>query len=160
MKKILIGLGLFVVIGINLALITKDTLYNPAKDVPNIWRILKQITWTKKYNPQYKASLPHPKFSKAIQKLHGKSIIVKGYLVPTEMYAGNGEFLILSALPAKSCYFCGGAGPESVIEVYLKRRRTTFHAGKIAFQGILRLNNSDPDHLIYILQNAKQVFKK
>ncbi|OJJ21895.1 hypothetical protein BKI52_14705 [marine bacterium AO1-C] len=124
-----------------------------------IWLTLMKIKWVEKYNKQYKTKMFYPKFSKAALALDGKTITIEGHLIPTEMYAGKGEFVVISALPFKSCYFCGAAGPESVMEVHLKRKRSTFHSRKITFKGRLKLNHSDPDHLIYILKDAVQIIK-
>lgn len=159
MRKALIILGICLAAGANIALITSTHFSNSGLSEDNIWVTLMKIKWVKKYNKKYKTNMFYPKFNKATLALHGKTVVVKGHLIPTEMYAGRGEFVVLSALPFKSCYFCGAAGPESVMEVHLKRRRTTFHATKLAFKGRLELNHNDPDHLIYILKDAVQVIE-
>ncbi|WP_299458533.1 hypothetical protein [uncultured Microscilla sp.] len=160
MKKIFIVLGLVLASGANIAFFTYDQLSDLDVSNSDIWRTLMKITWVKKYNPQYNDQILYPKFNKTTLSLDKKMITVSGYLIPTEMYDGGGKFWVLSALPFKSCYFCGGAGPESVMEVYTQRKRTTFDSGKVTFRGRLQLNPDNPDHLIYILKEAKQVFKK
>ena len=160
MKKILIVIGLVVASGINIAFFTYEQLAALAPSNSRVWRTLMDIKWVKKYDPQYKAKMLYPKFSKATLALNNKTISVSGYLIPSDMYEGGGKFWVLSALPFKSCYFCGGAGPESVMEVYTKNKRSTFHAGKVTFKGKLELNADNPDHLIYILRDAVQTFKK
>jgi len=56
-------------------------------------------------------------------------------------------------------FFCGGAGPETVIDILpknkLKKRLTTDE--KITFKGKLRLNANDLDYLNYILDDAELV---
>jgi len=158
-KKILLIVGACIVVGANIALITDQKIAELSVAEDSIWLKLMKIRWVEKYNKKYKTKMLYPKFSKATEALNGKTIIIEGHLIPTEMYAGGGEFVVISALPFKSCYFCGGAGPESVMEVHLKRKRTTFHATKITFKGRLELNHDDPDHLIYILKDAVQVIK-
>jgi hypothetical protein len=160
MKKILIVIGLVVASGINIAFFTYEQLEALEPSNSGVWRTLMDIKWIKKYDPQYKAKMLYPKFSKATLALNNKTITVSGYLIPSDMYEGGGQFWVLSALPFKSCYFCGGAGPESVMEVYTKNKRSTFHAGKVTFKGKLELNADNPDHLIYILRDAVQTFKK
>jgi hypothetical protein len=53
------------------------------------------------------------------------------------------------------CYFCGGAGPESVIEVTVKKP-LKFTSRVITLKGTLKLNDSDPDKLFYLLINAEE----
>jgi hypothetical protein len=160
MKRIFLVLSLILAGGANISLFTYKQFSEPEVANSNIWRTLMKITWVKKYNAEIQTKMLYPKFNKATLALNNKTITVSGYLIPTEMYDGQGKFWVLSALPFKSCYFCGGAGPESVMEVYLKRKRTTFHKGKVSFRGRLQLNSEDSSHLIYILKNAKQVFTK
>jgi hypothetical protein len=56
------------------------------------------------------------------------------------------------------CYFCGAAGPETVVEVETDEK-IKFSPDAIWMEGILRLNDRDPDHHIYLLQQAKVVKK-
>ena len=75
------------------------------------------ITWTLLNNVEYKES-PHdtygtvylPTFSKDIKKLHGKTVIIKGYLVPVDKTTWA-----LSKNTYAACFFCGKAGPETVL---------------------------------------------
>lgn len=123
----------------------------------SIWQTLFKVTWYKKFNAELKAEIPYPKFNESIKALDGKEITISGFVIPLDMYAG--EYVVLSAFPANQCYFCGGAGPESVIEVYTSNQRNTFATQKVTFKGKLELNDSDHSHLIYILRDAKQVYK-
>jgi hypothetical protein len=60
---------------------------------------------------------------------------------------------MLSSLPFSTCYFCGGAGPETVIEVETGEK-IPFTIKPIQMEGILILNDQDPDHHIYRLISA------
>jgi hypothetical protein len=59
------------------------------------------------------------------------------------------------------CFFCNGAGPESVMEVVTKNGDTKLKYMKtdkyIELTGILKLNKKDPNHLMYILNEAELV---
>jgi hypothetical protein len=68
---------------------------------------------------------------------------------------GSGKFM-LSSLPFNLCYFCGAAGPETVIEVETKEK-VKFSSKQITMEGIIVLNETDPDHHIYILKNARLI---
>lgn len=93
-----------------------------------------------------------PKFSAGIKALEGKEITLSGYIIPFEgMF--KPDQLIISSLPVASCFFCGGAGPESVAEVYLKQT-VKYTAKKVTVRGKLALNSSNVDELMYILKDA------
>jgi hypothetical protein len=93
-----------------------------------------------------------PKFTAPIQALDGKKIELAGYIIPVEgMF--KPEQLIISSLPIASCFFCGGAGPESVAEVYLDVA-VQYTAKKVKIKGVLSLNDSDAEQLMYIVKDA------
>jgi hypothetical protein len=63
---------------------------------------------------------------------------------------------MLSALPFNQCYFCGGAGPETVVELQTKEP-IKFVTRQVTVEGVLWLNETDPDHHMYIIKNARLV---
>ena len=85
--------------------------------------------------------------------IEGKEIELSGYIIPFEgMF--EPDHLIISSVPVASCFFCGGAGPESVAEIYLDES-VKYTAKKVTITGKLKLNDSDVDQLMYILEGAK-----
>ncbi|WP_200942790.1 hypothetical protein [Dyadobacter sp. Leaf189] len=57
-----------------------------------------------------------------------------------------------------SCFFCGGAGPESIIELQFKNKKQKFKTDAVKFvKGKLLLNPTDVEHLNYILTEAEVV---
>ncbi len=59
------------------------------------------------------------------------------------------------------CFFCGGASPASVAEIYFKVKPPRFKADQIiAVRGILKLNDSDIDHMNFILNDAELITGK
>ena len=64
--------------------------------------------------------------------------------------------MILSKYPMAECFFCGGAGPESVAVVYLKNSPTKRPKLDqiIKVRGILQLNATDVEEMTFIIQNA------
>lgn len=115
--------------------------------------------WKKLSNIEYEKSTDEygeiyvPKFGPEIKKLESKVIELSGYIIPFEgMFAP--EHLIISAVPVASCFFCGGAGPESVAEIYLSEP-VKYTAKKVTITGKLQLNSTDVDQLMYILKDAK-----
>lgn len=114
------------------------------------WSTLSKLEYTKSTD-EY-GEIYVPKFGEPIRALEGKEIELSGYIIPFEgMF--EPDHLIISSVPVASCFFCGGAGPESVAEVYLKEP-VKYTAKKVTVTGKLTLNDSDVDQLMYILKDA------
>jgi hypothetical protein len=121
----------------------------------DIWQVLSEVGFERKPGREAGYEIDSPKFSKRLLSYNGKRVIIKGYLVPLSEMSGRQDYMI-SALPFNQCYFCGGAGPETVVEVQSKET-VRFVTRQIAMEGILVLNASDPDHHMYILKEARLV---
>lgn len=117
------------------------------------WKLLSNVTIEKKFNEFLGFEVDVPLFSKDVQQIHGKNIILEGYIIPIEGYKSHKEF-IFSAYPYNLCYFCGGAGPETVMEVEATNP-IEYTAEKITLEGKLMLNTNDPNRLMYLLIDAK-----
>ena len=61
---------------------------------------------------------------------------------------------LLSKNPLASCFFCGGAGPETVIEVYFKEKPPYKTDDVVEITGKLQLNVDDVSKANYILNNS------
>lgn len=117
----------------------------------NFWQVLAEVHF-KNEGDADGYTIERPVFSKNLKSYEGKKIRLKGYVIPIEESGGKGKFM-LSALPFNVCFFCGAAGPETVIEVETKES-IKFSSAQIIMEGFLHLNESDPDHHIYILKAA------
>ena len=145
MRILLITFGLAFIIG---------NVYGQSSD-KNTWQSLAKITYTKQYDELLGFKVDIPVFSKEIKGLEGKEIEVKGYIIPVEGYKGHTEF-IFSAFPYNMCFFCGGAGAETVMEVYSKEP-IQYQTEVITIKGVLELNDTDINQLMYILNDATLV---
>ena len=120
---------------------------------------LPSIIWPKLYSIKYVESkdefgtVEKPVFSDAVKKLDGKVITIPGYIVPFENKVTSNH-LLLSSLPLNACFFCGVGGPETVAEVFLKKS-ISYTDKPVEVRGVLKLNDTDPDKLFYILENAE-----
>ena len=126
-----------------------------AKGQTNIWKTLSHLKFEVKWDEEYQFNVKQAVFSEEILALNGKEITVKGYLLPEKGYKTHKEF-ILSSLPYNLCYFCGKAGPETVMEVS-SISAIRYSDEPITLKGTLMLNLLDPGGLPYILLNAKLV---
>jgi hypothetical protein len=120
-----------------------------------MWKTLGKITYKKQYDEMLGFKVDVPVFSKELQDLEGKTITLKGYIIPVEGYKSHKEF-IFSAYPYNMCFFCGGAGPETVVEVKSKSP-ISFTADPITIKGKLSLNATDVNKLMYSLSDVEKV---
>lgn len=116
------------------------------------WKTLSKITFVKKYDELLGFKVDMPVFGDEVRKLDGKEITIKGYVIPVEGYKSHKEF-VFSAYPYSMCFFCGGAGPETVMEVFSKEP-IKYSADPITIKGKLKLNPDDINRLMYALHDA------
>jgi hypothetical protein len=121
----------------------------------SLWKTLAKITYKKEYDEFLGFKIDKPVFSEEIKALDGKEVTVKGFIIPVEGYKSHKEF-IFSAFPYSMCFFCGGAGPESVMEVSATEP-VAYTAETIVLKGRLKLNSSDVNKLMYALTDARMV---
>ncbi len=119
------------------------------------WDILQAIDYIPKYNEELKGKVLFPKFPNRIINMDKKLVQLEGYIIPVDR---TGATLVLSASPYAACYFCGKAGPASIMTVKLKIANKKYRTDNYKkFKGTLRLNYSDIHEFYYILDNAEQV---
>lgn len=117
----------------------------------NFWQTLAEVGF-QTYRDKNGALVETPNFSKNLKSWDGKRIRLKGYVIPVNEVGDQNKFM-LSSMPFNVCYFCGAAGPETVVEV---EAMEPFHFSTkpIWIEGVLYLNTEDPDHHMYILKSA------
>lgn len=122
------------------------------------WAAFAKTKFEAKYNDSAKEYFLYPNFPAELKALEGKEIDLEGYHLPIDV-DGN-AYIILSKFPYSQCFFCGGAGPESISEVVFKTKQDRFEADQfIRVKGKLKLNTSDIDHGNFILEDAVLIKK-
>lgn len=116
-----------------------------------VWPKLYDINFTKDRDGL--GEFEKPVFSESVKSLENKSIVLPGYMVPLENETSS-DRIMLSSLPLNACFFCGVGGPETVVEVRLNKK-TSFIDKPIEVKGVLKLNDEDPDQMIYVLEDAE-----
>jgi hypothetical protein len=116
------------------------------------WPVLRQVTYEIKKHEKY-GMLMYPQFTEDIKKLEGQWITLPGYVYPTQVH-GKRDYIILSALPLQSCFFCGAGGPETVVQAYTKEKIGNY-TNMIKIKGRLKLNATDPEVMMYILEETE-----
>ncbi len=117
------------------------------------WDMLRDVSFKKKWYESEKIYMLYPTFGGEVQKLKDQEITITGYVLPVDLDA---NLYVLSAFPYSSCFFCGGAGPETVMTLNMKNSSQKFKTDdRLTFKGILKLNADDIYQMNYILDNAE-----
>ncbi|MDX5321346.1 MAG: DUF3299 domain-containing protein [Bacteroidota bacterium] len=123
--------------------------------IPVSWKTLSDVKFDKKWDEKEGMYVLYPKFGNSVKNLEGKEIKISGYVIPVDY---NENFYVLSAFPYSSCFFCGGAGPESVISLKFKKAGERFKTDtRLEVKGRLELNSSDIYEMNYILRDAEKI---
>lgn len=115
------------------------------------WTDLKDIRFKKKFNIEVGMVFLYPTFGTKVKALSGKELIIRGYIIPIN----TEETYVISQFPMAQCFFCGGAGPESMIELRLKNKKRFKTDEVYTFKGTLRLNRDNIEELNYIFEEVE-----
>jgi hypothetical protein len=122
---------------------------------PDLWALFSKTRFVEKLNREYAMYFLYPAFPDELRAWEGKEVELSGFHIPIDV--GTSKMVVLSKYPMVECFFCGGAGPESVAVVYLKekpgRRLKTDEI--VSVKGILELNEDDVDELNFIIRDAR-----
>ncbi len=119
------------------------------------WKTLSKISFKKQFDEYLGFKVDMPVFHDEVKAMENKEITLRGYIIPVEGYKSHKEF-IFSAFPYASCFFCGGAGPETVMEV-LATEPIKYTTDPIVIKGKLKLNDKDINSLMYKLVDVRKV---
>jgi hypothetical protein len=119
----------------------------------NGWVLIAKTKFDAKYNEKAGEYYLYPNFPDELKAKVGKEMTLEGYYLPLDIEGGG--YIILSKFPYSQCFFCGGAGPESIVEVTFKGKQPKFEADQfIKVTGKLKLNEGDIDHGNFIFEEA------
>ncbi len=113
------------------------------------WKLLGKIDFVKKKNPHY-GEVMYPVVNGTLKALQGKKIKASGFIVPIDS-----KTYALSKNVFAQCFFCGNAGPETIMGIKFKgntpRLKTDTY---VTMEGTFRYNADDIDDWIYHIENA------
>ncbi len=122
------------------------------------WALFAKTKFDPKYYEKIQEYLFYPTFSPDLKALEGKEFTIEGYYVP--FAPEDGKYIIISKFPMSQCFFCGGAGPESIAEVNFAKPQSKFQVDDLLMvKGKLKLNTDDMDHVNFIILDAVLVSK-
>ena len=122
---------------------------------PSVWKQLADVKIQDRYDTSAGYEVSYPVFGAQARALDKQPIEIEGYMIPYQVYL-KPRYFILSALPIAACFFCGGAGPETVMEVF-SQENVELSDEVIRLRGRLELNATDPDRMMYILRDAELI---
>ncbi len=117
------------------------------------WLAFAKTKFDAKYSDKAGEYFMFPTFSADLKSMVGKEFNLEGYYLPIDVEGD--AYIILSKFPYSQCFFCGGAGPESIAEVSFKVKPGKFDPDQyIRVKGKLKLNDADLEHGNFILEDA------
>lgn len=97
--------------------------------------------------------LYEPQFPSYLDKYKNQEVIIQGYLVPVDV---EGNQYALSKTAFASCFFCGKAEPNTVVELVFAEKPDSFVTDQfVVVKGMLTFNEDDPYRLFFILKNVE-----
>jgi hypothetical protein len=120
---------------------------------PDGWDVFAKVKFTERLSKEDNTYYLYPFFDSRIRAYEGKEFELRGHYLPMDL--DDPRVVIVSKFPSSTCFFCGGAGPASVAEVYLKTKPPKLKADQIVtIKGILHLNDKDIEHMNFMLKDA------
>lgn len=115
------------------------------------WEDLKDVKFKRKFFEKEDMYFLYPTFGSQVKKLNGTNIQIKGYMIPVDP---EDKVYVLSAKPMAACFFCGGAGAETIIQLNLKTKKK-FKTDEVwTVQGKFRLNADNLEECNYVLDDC------
>ena len=135
----------------------------PADETPADAADYRELTWAELADVDFKdvyleeldSYYWKPQFGPQVLAAEGQDVYITGYVIPVDL---DEDFYVLSRYPFANCFFCGGAGPESVIDLRFadSDHRTYQTDERLTFHGNVRLNADDVYQMNYILEGAEE----
>jgi hypothetical protein len=119
------------------------------------WKDLTDVEFKDVYVDELDAYYWKPIFGPLVKELEGGEFYITGYVIPVDI---DEDFYVLSRYPFANCFFCGGAGPETVIDLQFDGHSPREYATdeRLSFAGELKLNADDVYQMNYILVGAHE----
>jgi len=119
------------------------------------WQLLGQIDFVKQKNPYY-GEVMYPMINSTLKALQGKKIKASGFIVPIDS-----KSYALSKNVFAQCFFCGNAGPETIMGIKFKGATPKLKTDTyVTMEGTFRYNADDIDDWIYHIEDAVIIHQK
>ncbi len=119
------------------------------------WEELEDVTFNDMFSVEVGDYYSFPDFGEGPLSLNNKVKQITGYIIPVD--AAN-NYYVLSKFTFNMCFFCGKAGPETIIQLKLAPGHRQFYLDERAtFKGVFRLNEDDVNQCNYLLIDAEEI---
>jgi hypothetical protein len=126
--------------------------WSGATPIELTWKVLADVQYKDIYVEELDSYYWKPTFGATVKAMEGKEVFITGYLIPVD-YEEN--FYVISRYPYAQCFFCGGGGPESVVDLRFSDTHRVYKTDeRLTFKGKLKLNADNIYEMNYILTNA------
>lgn len=116
------------------------------------WKLLGMIKFIKKADKEY-GEIMYPQVSPLLKQKATKRIAISGFIIPID----NTTFALSKNVFA-SCFFCGQAGPETIMGIKFKGATPKLKTDQyVTLVGTFRINENDVEDWIYHIDNAEIV---
>lgn len=112
------------------------------------WKLLGLIKFVKKPHKDY-GEVNYPVVNPKLKSLHKKKVVMTGFIVPID----NTNYALSKNVFA-SCFFCGKAGPETIMGLKFKNPKRLKTDQYVTIEGTLRVNEANVDDWIYNIDDA------
>lgn len=113
------------------------------------WTLLGRIKFVTKPDKIY-GQIEWPQVNQQLKATQGKQIVMSGFIIPID-----NESYALSKSVFASCFFCGKAGPETIMGIKFRdpsiRLKTDTY---VSLKGKFRYNEKNVDDWIYHIEDA------
>jgi hypothetical protein len=97
--------------------------------------------------------LYQPQFPTWLDGYKNQEVVLQGYLVPVDVQTKQ---YALSRYAFSSCFFCGNAAPNTVVELVFKNQPDHLITDQfVVIKGTIVFNEKDPYRLFFIIQQAE-----
>ena len=133
------------------------SFFASAKEVPSPidslnWNLLGMIKFVKKADKEY-GEVMYPQVSPLLKQKATKRIAMSGFIIPID----NTTYALSKNVFA-SCFFCGQAGPETIMGIKFKGATPKLKTDQyVTLVGTFRINENDVEDWIYHIDNAEIV---
>ena len=131
------------------------SLSSYAQENTDVWNTLAMVDKESKFDDMMGMIVETARPQAVPMALNGKEIEIKGYIIALAAKTELKHFMF-SRYPQNMCFFCGAAGPESAMQVFMKAGdKVDYTKDKVVVKGTLSIQSGDPSGLIYTLSDAE-----
>ena len=130
-------------------IIKEDALFIQTPDTLS-WKLLSVIKFIKKPDKDYPDGVMFPIVNSTLKEKNKKKIVMSGFIIPIDNVS-----YALSKNVFASCFFCGQAGPETIMGIKFKGATPKLKTDQyVTLEGNFRYNDNDVNDWIYHIENA------